>query len=112
MKKMNQTYLITCILPLGKGLPLLEMLVARGATTTHFAHARGSDLHGLTATSEKLLNEEQEKEIVSWVAFSQAEADEFFQVAFESANMNHPGGGMMYMHPLDMSTPFEVMIQA
>ena len=107
MNKNTGAKLITCILPKGKAIPLLQALSEKGCQTANFAYARGSDLID-DQKSSRLLSAEEEKEIVTIVARSEEEAESLFDFSFEHAEMNKKGGGIIYMYPLNMSTPYSV----
>ncbi|MCB0407129.1 MAG: hypothetical protein KDD34_02930 [Bdellovibrionales bacterium] len=109
MDKKTQSKLITCILPKGKAIPLLEALAEKGIRTANFAHARGSDIED-SVKSSKLLPQEDEKEIVTIVAETQELAEELFDFSFEKAEINRKGGGIIYMSSLKYSTPYKVEI--
>ena len=111
MKKVSAAKLITCILPMGKALPLLEALAEKGIRTANFAHARGRDIQD-TQTSSRLLPQEDEKEIVTIVAETEAQADEIFSFCFEHADMNRKGGGLIYQSALGFTTPYSVEAKA
>lgn len=107
MNKLNECKLITCVLPKGKAIPLLEALAEKGIRTANFAHARGSDVAD-TPKGSKLLPDEEEKEIVTIVAETLAQGEELFDYVFEKADMNRRGGGFIYMTSLGFSTPYQV----
>lgn len=106
MDKNNQAKLITCILPKGKGLSLVKALDERGVHTMNFAFARGSDIQD--PPGKKGLPEEVEKEIVTIVARTPQEADDLFSFAFDKADMNQIGGGLIYMTSLGYTTPYQL----
>lgn len=108
MNKINECKLITCILPKGKAIPLLEALAEKGIRTANFAHARGSDIADDAAKRSKILSTEDEKEIVTIVAESAQAGEELFDFAFEHGEINRRGGGMIYMTSLGFSTPYKV----
>lgn len=107
MDKINECKLITCVLPKGKAIPLLEALAKKGVQTANFANARGSDVAD-TPKGSRLLPDEEEKEIVTIVADSSQSAEELFDFAFEHGEINRRGGGMIYMTSLGFSTPYKV----
>ncbi len=107
MNKINECKLITCVLPKGKAIPLLEALAEKGVRTANFAYARGSDIADV-AKGSKILATEDEKEIVTIVAESVQVGEELFDFAFERAEIHQRGGGLIYMTSLGFSTPYKV----
>ena len=95
--------LITCILPKGAGLPLLEAIHKLGVTTTNLCFSRGSDYGDPTGKSGS--PEQVEKEIVT-VTVKGEESEELFDLMHETANIDRPGGGLIYMTRLRKSVPF------
>ncbi|MCB0386159.1 MAG: hypothetical protein KDD43_12265 [Bdellovibrionales bacterium] len=96
--------LITCVLPKGKGLPLVEALYEKGITRAHFAFARGFDIHD--PPGRKGLPEEVEKDLVTVTCKDIGQADELFSFIYEKAGINRLGGGFMYMTRLSVATPY------
>lgn len=97
------TRMITCILPKGSGKPLLEALHGRGITASNMYFARGSDIGD--APGRKGLPDQVEKEIVTLVVANKA-SEELFQFIVETAQIDRPGGGLIYQGELRKSVPF------
>lgn len=106
MTKDINAKLITCILPKGKAIDLLESLHAKGIQRANVAFARGSDIHDPEV--KKGMPQEEEKDIVTIVAANPTEAEELFQFAFEKAEINRLGGGIIYMTSLKTATPYQL----
>ena len=104
MLKQSKAKLITCILPKGKVISLVEGLQKKGIHRSQFAFARGSDLGD--PMEKGGLSKEVEKDVFSVIATDEQEGEEIFAWLFEEAQINHPGGGMMYMTSLNYATPF------
>jgi hypothetical protein len=97
---------ITCILPKGKAMPVLKLLVEeRGLTTIDIHYARG--VGRITPLRHRGIGETSEKEILT-VSIPSAEADELFEYIYNIAEINRPHGGLMYMHALSASTLFNL----
>ena len=96
--------LITCVLPKGKGLPLVQALYEEGITRAHFAFARGFDIHDPPGRGG--IPEEVEKDLVTVPCKDIGQADELFHFIYEKAGINHLGGGFMYMTRLSVATPY------
>lgn len=103
VKADTEARLITCVLPKGAGKPVLEALHNRGVTTANLCFARGSSIGDLIEKSGLPLQEE--KEILT-VAVSKKDADEIFEFVAETAQVDRPGGGIVYMGELRKSVPF------
>lgn len=99
----SDTRMITCILPKGSGKPLLEALHGRGITASNMYYARGSDVGD--APGRKGVPDQVEKEIVTVVVESKA-AEELFEFIVETAQIDRPGGGLIYQGELRKSVPF------
>lgn len=97
--------LITCILPKGKGLPLLQALSEKGVTRADLSFARGSDILA-PLDSKGLLQIQEEKELVTVVADDATQAEDLFAFIYEHVDMNHIGGGMLYMGELSLASPY------
>lgn len=95
---------ITCILPKGVGLKVVDALLKeKGVTRANVAHARGSDIGD--ALDRKGMAREVEKEVLEIVVKS-GEADEIFEYIYHKANVDRPGGGIMFMAKVSLATPF------
>lgn len=108
MQKTSEAKLITCVLPKGRAIPLLEALAKKGCQTANFANARGSDIADSYGGGSRILSSEDEKEIVTIVAENAEKAEEWFNFSFEHAEVNRKGGGIVYMSSLGFSTHYEV----
>jgi hypothetical protein len=94
--------LITCILYRSAGVQLLQALFDRGIFSASMQNARGTAV-GDTTDSKGFLQEFQ-KEIVT-ILVKESEADEIFEFAFHSAQIDRPYGGLLYMQRLDHAAP-------
>lgn len=103
VKAETEARLITCVLPKGAGKPVLEALHNRGVTTANLCFARGSIIGD--PVDKNGLQPQDEKEIVM-VITSKKEADEIFAFVAETAQVDRPGGGIVYMGELRKSVPF------
>ena len=101
----TQGRIITCILPKGKGLAIVKALHEKGITRANVAFARGFDIHDQD-DEKKGFPVEVEKEIVTIIAKDQSEGNELFDFVFEEGNINHLGGGLMFMSQLSGSVPY------
>lgn len=103
---MNQTRhkLITCILPKGNAVNVAGKLKAEhGIMSMNINNARG--VGKITPLAYRGIGGQSEKEILT-VVIPESDADEIFEYIYEEANINRPHGGLMYIHPLNISTPF------
>ncbi|MDX8407318.1 MAG: hypothetical protein R8L58_02920 [Mariprofundaceae bacterium] len=96
--------LITCIIPKGKAVRVMEKMKSEfGLLRAHVHLARGTApntpkaLHGLV--------EHAEKEILEVIVEPQ-EADAMFGFLFESLHISEPYNGIMYMQPLGRATSY------
>lgn len=97
MKLEASAKLVTCILPKGRAIEILESLQAKGIHRANLAFARGSDIHDHIV---------EEKDIITVVASSGAEADEIFYFLYDKAEINQPGGGIIYITSLRQASPY------
>jgi hypothetical protein len=96
--------LITCILPHGIALDVLQRLKDdKGIIEASTNNARG--MGKLTPLAHRGLGEQAEKDVLT-VIVSAAEADEIFAYLFDVARINRPHGGLIYMTALGHATPF------
>jgi nitrogen regulatory protein PII len=99
--------LITCFLPVGNGLGVLERLKAeRGIVEASVGRGRGMG-HLTPAAHRRGLGSETEKEILTAVV-PDDRADEIFRFIFEAASIDRPHGGIMFMSRLLQATRFEL----
>lgn len=95
--------LITCVLYRGGGEKVLRALFGRGITRTGHSPARGSAI-GDPVESDGLPRQ-FEKEVVTCVVDA-SEADEVFAFIFETAEIDRPHGGFMYMERLGRASAY------
>jgi len=99
-----QRKLITCILPHGVALDVLERLKQdRGIIEASANSARG--MGKLTPLAHRGVGGETEKDILN-VLTTADNADELFEYLYDVARINRPHGGIIFMTPLGRSTPF------
>ncbi|AGA90957.1 hypothetical protein Thimo_2210 [Thioflavicoccus mobilis 8321] len=97
---------ITCILPKGRAMPVLEVLAREHRLTAldiHYARGVGR----ITPLRHRGVGETSEKEVLTVTAPAD-EADAIFEVIYELAEINRPHGGLMFMHALQASTQFRL----
>jgi len=100
----EQRKVITCILPKGKAMPVVRLLASeKGLTTADVHYARG--MGRITPLRHRGIGETSEKEVLT-VSVPDADAEELFGYIYEAAEINRPHGGLMYMHALQIATPF------
>lgn len=98
--------LITCILPKGKALPVLEALRAeQGIISANINNARGTGR--ITLRAFRTGYSETEKEVLR-VVVPEERADELFEFIFDRAEIDRPHGGIMYQTALDIASTFEL----
>ncbi|MBK1721010.1 hypothetical protein [Thiocystis violacea] len=96
--------IITCILPKGRALPLVRILARdHGLNTVEINYARG--VGRITPLRHRGIGETSEREILT-VAVPASEADSFFELIYEAAEINRPHGGLMFLHGTTMATGF------
>lgn len=89
---------ITVILPKGKGLPLLKSLKEEKdivAATLNFARGVGK----MTPLRFRGVGEQSEKEIITVVA-SKQQSEDIYEYLFNTAGINDPHSGIIYMNKL------------
>ncbi len=102
MNFLENTKLITAILPKGRSRALQEALVdEKGIHSGNFHYGRGvgRDSH----IRDRGIGEQQEREVFEVVVTPDI-AEDVFQFIFERAKMDEPHGGMIYMATLPRST--------
>lgn len=98
--------LITCILPKGIAVGLVESLrTNKGIITSNIDNARGAG--HLTPAAYRGVGVETEKEILS-VVVEPEQAESLFDWIYTEAQINRPHGGIMYMTRLQGCTPFSL----
>lgn len=106
MKTVAGKKLITCIVPHGRALPVLEALKEElGIFATHIHHARG--VGRMTPLAWRGVGEASEKDVMS-VIVPAARAEEVFGFIFEKAVIDRPHGGIIYQRTLAKSTEFDL----
>jgi nitrogen regulatory protein PII len=92
---------ITVILPKGKGLPLLKSLKEEKnvvAATLNFARGVGK----MTPLRFRGVGEQSEKEIIIVVVSAELSED-IYEYLFNTAGINNPHSGIIYMNKLSKS---------
>lgn len=106
MKLLEDQKLITCILPHGRALPVLEALKEElGVLTATMHHARGTGR--MTPLAWRGVGEAAEKDVIT-VSVPGARADEVFAFIYERAGVNQPHGGILFQQPLWKSTAYQL----
>jgi len=96
--------LISCILPRGTALDVLQKLKDEKNIIEASVHnARG--MGKLTPQAHRGIGEQTEKELLN-VAVPGDRAEELFEYIYDIANINRPHGGIIYMCKLQQSSPF------
>lgn len=104
MKLLADEKLITCILPHGRALAVLEALKEElGILSATMHHARGTGR--MTPLAWRGLGEAAERDVIS-VSVPAARADEVFGFMYERAGVDRPHGGIVYQQPLWKSTEY------
>lgn len=102
----EQQKVITCILPKGKAMPLVHLLIREhGLTAVDVHYARG--VGRITPLRHRGIGETAEREILT-VAVPVGEANALFADIYRVAKINRPHGGLMFMHALRTATPFRL----
>jgi len=106
MDRASAQKVITCILPKGRAMPVLEALARQyGLTALDVHYARG--VGRITPLRHRGIGETAEREILT-VTVPAREADEFFERIYEMAAIDRPHGGLMFMHALQAGTAFRL----
>ena len=101
---LTEKKLITCILPHGLALDVVQKLKdEKGIIEANVNNARGRGKPTLQA--HRGVGEQTEKEILTVVVPSD-QADELFEYIFDMANINRPHGGLIYMCRLKQASSF------
>ncbi|MBF0247188.1 MAG: hypothetical protein HQL36_03820 [Alphaproteobacteria bacterium] len=101
IEHLEDTRLITCVLPKDRGVPLIQRL--RDEMGVDSANVTTGRTRGLVESIS--YGEWSEVDILS-VVTSRDKADEVFDFLFDAADIDHPKGGLMYMGRLDLNTMF------
>lgn len=100
----TRTKVITCILPMGRAMPVLRILVQdHGLNAVHLHYARG--VGRITPLRHRGIGETSEKEVLT-VAVPAADADALFERIYELAEVNRPHGGLMFMQAVTSATRY------
>ena len=103
MKTLPQK-IITCILPKGVAVCVIEKLRdTYGLISANIKSARG--VGKITPLAYRGVGGQSEKEILTVVVPTES-ADELFEFIYETAEINRPHGGLIYMNALSMATIF------
>jgi hypothetical protein len=106
MKTVTGKKLITCIMPRGRAVSLLEALKEElGIVATTIHHARGTGR--MTPLAWRGVGEAAEKDVMS-VIVSASRAEEVFAFIFDRGGIDQPHGGILYQQPLARSTVFHL----
>jgi len=98
--------LITCIMPHGRALPVLEALKEElGILATTIHHARGTGR--MTPLAWRGVGEATEKDVMS-VVVPASRAEEVFGFIYERGGLDQPHGGILYQQSLRKSTEFHL----
>jgi hypothetical protein len=84
---------ITCIIPAGRGLELIERLRELGVVSAQVHHARGI---GQSGKRRRGVSHYVEREVVQALVDA-ARADEVFDFLYAAANIGRPHAGMLLM---------------
>ena len=96
--------LITCILPHGLALDLVQKLKdEKGILEANVNSARG--LGKQAPQAHRGVGEQTEKEILTVVVHPD-QADELFEYIYDKANINRPHGGLIFMCRLTQASSF------
>ncbi|NEX22001.1 hypothetical protein G3480_17100 [Thiorhodococcus mannitoliphagus] len=96
--------IITCILPKEKAMPLVRTLAQeQGLNAVDLSYARG--VGRITPLLHRGIGETSERAILT-IAVPASAADDYFELIYEIAEINHPHGGLMFMHGTTMATGF------
>lgn len=106
MKTLTEQKLLTCILPHGRALPVLEALKEElEILTATMHHARGTGR--MTPMAWRGVGGVAEKDVIT-VVVPADRADEVFGFIYERAGIDRPHGGILYQQPLWKSTEFQL----
>lgn len=96
--------LITCVMPAGRGLALIEELRELGVTSAHVHHARGV---GQSSRRRRGVSRYAEREVVQALVPA-ARADEVFGFLYAAAEIGRPHSGMLFMEKVPYGIPLEL----
>ena len=97
---------ITAILPKGQSVGvIIGLKEEKGIITANVNTARG--MGKLTPNAYRGVGEQTEKEILDVVIESER-ADEIFEFIYETAEINRPHGGIIYMSALQQASAYSL----
>lgn len=97
--------LITCFLPSGRGMEVLERLrKEQGLNSLLYHHARGV---GSGTRRGRRSFVAAEREVITVLA-PEGRADELFHLLFFAAGLDEPNTGMIFMERVLRASPFEL----
>jgi hypothetical protein len=97
--------LVTCFLPAGRGMQVLERLrKEHDLTSLTYHHARGVGVGSRRASRSHIA---AEREVITVLA-PEAHADEIFRFLFFAAGLDEPNTGMVLMERVLRASPFVV----
>lgn len=97
--------LITCFLPSGRAMGVLERLREKhGLTSLMYHHARGVGVGTRRGWGSHVA---AEREVITVLA-PQANAEDIFQYLFGAAGLDEPNSGMVFMERVIRASPFEL----
>jgi hypothetical protein len=85
--------IITCIMPAGRGLELIEQLRELGVVSAQVYHARGA---GKSSKRRRGVSLYAEREVVQALVEA-ARADEVFEFLYAAAEIGRPHAGLLLM---------------
>lgn len=98
--------LITCILPKGIAVGVIEQLKEKyGIVSANINNARG--VGKITPLIYRGIGAQSEKEILT-VMVKEELADELFEFIYNEAAINRPHGGLIYMNKLSVSSIYRL----
>lgn len=108
MQVLKQHKLITAILPRGKSIDVMEKLRSdKDIVTASVNTARG--MGKLMPGVYRGLGGQAEKEILE-VIIAEDRADEIFEYLYETAEIDRPHGGIIFMAKVRMTTPYTLPV--
>ena len=96
--------LITCIMPAGRGLELIEQLRELGVASAQVHHARGV---GKSSKRRRGVSLYAQREVVQALVEA-SRADEVFEFLFAAAEIGRPHAGMLLMEKAVHGIPLVV----
>lgn len=104
MRILTDQKIITCILPRGKGIEVMRRLKTdKGIVEGYVNTARG--MGKLSPGVHRGLGEQTEKEILDVIVDS-GQAEEIFEYLYETAEIDQPHGGIIFMAKVQQVTPY------